>query len=237
MAATCRISINQHIPNYRLEGRSTGACGKPASHIWKKTTEETGKSWRVRNTGLTAVGTTVPVCKRHAGVITKSRNSQDWKVWYMLWTLRQNEAVLEAVEPAPVPEKEVKVAEVGKRAQQEIKILEAQLSGLKAGNEYKVYVAYGDGEDLVSYESTWLLALNVLTGWRDDEVGNDFYEYHKEYLEQWNADPANLGKSLLDEIYNLLEEDLMDTPMVGEVRIEFIGEGSGRRPGDALDRQ
>ena len=103
MTATCRILINQHIPNYRLEGRSTGACGKPASHIWTKTTEETGKSWRVRNTGLTAVGTTVPVCKRHAGVILKSRNSQDYRVWYMLWTLSHGEAVLQQVEPAATP--------------------------------------------------------------------------------------------------------------------------------------
>jgi hypothetical protein len=101
----CRIAINQHIPNYRLEGRSTGHCGKPASHIWTKTKEETGNSWRTRNTGLTAVGTQVPVCKRHAGIVTKSRTSQDWRVWYMIWTLSHDEAVLapKAVEPAATP--------------------------------------------------------------------------------------------------------------------------------------
>jgi len=227
----CKISINQHIPNYRLEGRSTGHCGKPASHIWTKTKEETGNSWRVRNTGLTAVGTQVPVCKRHASVLTKSRTSQDWRVWYMIWTLREGEAVLEtkAVEPAPVPEKEEHMTQ----AEQKIKSLEEQLEALKSGNEYKVTVTYGDGEDLVSYEATWLQALNVLTGWRDDEVGNDFYEYHFDYLQAWNADRANDGKSLLDEIFNLLEEDLMDTPMVGSVEIEFIGKGSGNRPGSA----
>ena len=99
----CRIAINQHIPNNRLEGRSTGACGKPASHIWTKTTEETGKSWRIRNTGLTAVGTTRALCKRHAGVVTKSRTSQDFSVWYMIWTLSHGEAVLQQVEPVATP--------------------------------------------------------------------------------------------------------------------------------------
>lgn len=230
---TCAIRINQHIPNNRLNGRSTGACGKPASHLWVKVGDDNDKSWRIRNTGMTTDGTTRAICKRHAGVVTKSRTSQDFSVWYMIWTLSHGEAVLKAVEPAPVPEKEEHMT----RAAQEIKSLEAQLAGLKKGNEYKVTVTYGDGEDLVSYEENWALALNVLTGWRDDEVGNDFYEYHKEYLEEWNVDPANLGKSLLDEIFNLLEEDLMDTPMVGSVSIEFIGEGSGHRPGDARDRQ
>lgn len=234
---TCEIRINQHIPNNRLNGRSTGACGKPASHLWVKVGDDNDKSWRIRNTGMTTDGTTRALCKRHAGVVTKSRTSQDFSVWYMIWTLSHGEAVLKAVEPAPVPEKEVKVATVETRVQQEIKSLEAQLAGLKAGNEYKAVVRYGDGEDLVSYEPSWILALNVITGWRDDEVGNDFYEYHKEYLEEWTVDPANNGKSLLDEIFNLVEEDLMDTPMVGGVEIEFIGEGSAHRPGDARDRQ
>ena len=99
----CRIAINQHIPHYRLEGRSTGDCGKPASYIWTKTEEETSKSWRIRNTGLTAVGSQVPVCKRHAGVIIKSRSSADFRVWYMLWTLSHGEAVLQQVEPAATP--------------------------------------------------------------------------------------------------------------------------------------
>lgn len=102
MSAKCRVFINQHIPNYLLRGRRTGTCDKPASHIWRKTVEETGTSWRVRNTGLTAVGTTVPVCKRHAGVVVTSRTSQDDRVWYMIWTTRQNEAILEPVTvPAP----------------------------------------------------------------------------------------------------------------------------------------
>jgi hypothetical protein len=219
----CKISINQHIPNYRLEGRSTGHCGKPASHIWTKTKEETGNSWRVRNTGLTAVGTQVPVCKRHASVLTKSRTSQDWRVWYMIWTLRQGEAVLEpkAVEPAPVPEKEEHMTQ----AEQEIKSLEAQLEALKSGNRYKVVVRYGDGENFVSYEENYALAIGTLTKRRDEEVGTDFYEDHMDYLQKWSADPENDGKLLLDEIRSLLVDDLMDTPMVGSVAITFIGEG------------
>ena len=111
------------------------------------------------------------------------------------------------------------------KAQKAIKDLEAKLEALKAGKEYRVTVFYGDGEHLVSYEENWLLALNTLTGWRDDEVGNDFYEYHNEYLEQYT------GGSLLLETYRLLEDDLLDTPMVGRVEIEFIGEGAGDFPG------
>ena len=127
----------------------------------------------------------------------------------MLFSLQYGAAVLEPVkpvEPAPEPVEPAAAPEKG---------------------EYKVTVRYGDGEDLVSYEENWLLALNTLTGWRDDEVGDDFYKRHKEHLESYSSG------SILLEIFRLLEDDLMDTPMVGSVAIEFVGEGSGVFPGSA----
>jgi len=205
---TCKIRINQNVPHYRLNGRSTGFCGKKTTDIWTKTEEESSSSLRYRSLGaLLHKGAKAPVCKAHANRLRTSRTSADFEVWYMIWTLRQGEAVLEPVkpvEPAPVLVEPAPVPEKG---------------------EYRVTVRYGDGEDLVSYEKTWLLALNTLTGWRDDEVGDDFYKHHKEHLENYSSG------SLLLEIFRLLEDDLMETPIVGSVRIEFIGEGSGIFPG------
>ena len=151
---TCKIRINQHIPHYRLNGRSTGFCGKKTTAIWTKTTEETSKSLRYRSLGaLIHEGAKAPVCKAHENRLRTSRTSRDFEVWYMIWSLGNGEATLRAVEPAPVPEKEVKVAKAETQADQEIKKLEAQLAGLKAGNEYKVTVT--DSSGVVVDEEAW----------------------------------------------------------------------------------
>lgn len=96
---TCKIRINQQIPHYRLNGRSVGFCGKPTSHIWTRSTEETSNSLRYRHLGaLIHEGAKAPLCKAHATRLVKSRTSRDFDFWYMLWSVRNGEATLAPVE-------------------------------------------------------------------------------------------------------------------------------------------
>lgn len=112
---------------------------------------------------------------------------------------------------------------------------------LPADAAYRVYVRYGDGDDLVAYVPSYGTALAVLIGWADDETGGDFWTHYE--ADSWKAiTPAQVaifsklpvefanvvdamggeGSPIADEVFEAVESVLMDTPLVGAVWIDSL---------------
>jgi hypothetical protein len=114
---------------------------------------------------------------------------------------------------------------------------------LPADAAFRVYVRYGDGDDLIAYVPTYGTALAVLIGWHDDEVGQSFWDCFP--TDSWKSlspvqvlllaqDPQVFARSIdADggeqskagaEIFEAIESNLMDTPLIGAVWIDSLRE-------------
>lgn len=112
---------------------------------------------------------------------------------------------------------------------------------LPADAAYRVYVRYGDGDDLIAYVPTYGTALAVLIGWADDETGGDFWSYYE--ADSWKsitpAQAAIFSKMPVEfagvvdamggetsaigaEVFEAVESLLMDTPLIGAVWIDSL---------------
>jgi hypothetical protein len=114
---------------------------------------------------------------------------------------------------------------------------------LPADAAFRVYVRYGDGDDLIAYVPTYGTALAVLIGWADDETGGSFWSYYE--ADSWksitiaqaaifsgspvafaNFVDATGGESspIGAEVFEAIESTLMDTPLIGAVWIDSLHE-------------
>jgi hypothetical protein len=114
---------------------------------------------------------------------------------------------------------------------------------LPADAAFRVYVRYGDGDDLIAYVPTYGTALAVLIGWADDETGGSFWSYYE--ADSWksitiaqaaifsgmpvefaNFVDATGGESspIGAEVFEAVESTLMDTPLIGAVWIDSLHE-------------
>jgi hypothetical protein len=112
---------------------------------------------------------------------------------------------------------------------------------LPADAAFRVYVRYGDGDDLIAYVPTYGTALAVLIGWADDERGGSFWAYYEgsDWKTMTPAQAATFADSPVEfsnfvdamggetsaigaEVFEAVESALMDTPMIGAVWIDSL---------------
>lgn len=113
---------------------------------------------------------------------------------------------------------------------------------LPEGSNYRAFVRYGDGDDLVAYTKTRGEALAVLIGWRDDECGDSFWA---DRADTWNTlttaqaialanapealvAVADADEAVFDEILAAVEYDFVGTPLVGAVWVDDLTAYSGK---------